>query len=406
MVAASTGVAALLTIENCAPAALLDALGEVVSTRLAARDLQLFLIDYGLRWLQPVPRGDRPTPAPMAADETVAGHAFISGRVTTGGVDDVGGVAVHIPVTVRGDRLGVLRMWLPAPPDDDEREELAGLGVVVGHALSAANRDTDVFELAARGQRLSLAAEMQWQLLPGRFCAGAEFALAGQLEPAYGVRGDNFDWSCASNMLQLSVTDGMGEGAKASMLTHLGVTALRNARRAGCDLADQASLADQAVFAHRRGSAHLSTLLMRFDFDAGRAWAVDAGSPVLFRQRGTDLERVELDQQLPLGMFDGSRYVAQEFPIARGDRLLVVTDGVHDATPRSPEEKFGETALPGIAAEARRLPADEAVRRIIHQFSAHHHGTPLADDAVVVCLDWRGPGGGPDAAPGARQLPG
>lgn len=381
-------------MEHCPPAAVPEAIAEVLSAQLAARDVELFVIDYGLRRLQPVPRGNGiPTSPAMAVDTSVAGHTFTSGRVTTGGVDDDGRVIVYLPVTVRGDRLGVLRMRLPAPPDLAERAELEGLGVVVGHALAAANRDTDVFELAARRQRLSLAAEMQWQLLPGRFCASAQFALSGQLEPAYGVRGDNFDWSCASNRLQLSVTDGMGEGAKASMLTHLGVTALRNARRAGCDLADQASLADQAIFAHHRGSAYLATLLMDFDFDAGRAWAVDAGSPVLFRQRGTSLERVELDHQLPLGMFDGSRYVAEEFPIARGDRLLVVSDGVHDASPQSPE-KFGETMLPELAAATRGLPVDEAVRRIIHQFCAHHEGTPLGDDAVVVCLEWGGPGGG------------
>jgi len=387
-------MAALWAMERCPPAAIVDAMVEVLSRQLAARDVELFVIDYGQRRLQPVPRGDIPPSPSMAVDGTVAGRTFTSGQVTTGGVDHTGGVTVHLQVTVRGDRLGVLRMRLPAPPDRAAREELAGLGVVVGHALAAANRDTDVFELAARGQRLSLAAEMQWQLLPGRFCAGAQFALSGQLEPAYGVRGDNFDWSCASNHLQLSVTDGMGEGAKASLLTHLGVTALRNARRAGCDLADQACLADQAIFAHRRGSEYLATLLMAFDFDAGRAWAVDAGSPVLFRQRGTDLEKVELDHQLPLGMFDGSRYEAQEFPIVRGDRLLVVTDGVHDATPHSPE-KFGETALPVIAAATRDLPVDEAARRIIHHFCAYHEGTPLDDDAVVLCLDWTGTNGVP-----------
>ena len=378
-------------MENCPPAALLGALGEVLSGQFAARDVDLFVVDYGLRCLQPVSRGGGPTPPLMAVDGTVAGRTFTSGRVTTGGVDHAGGVLAHVPVMVRGDRLGVLRMWLPAPPDGAAREELAGLGVVVGHALAAANRDTDLFDLAAREQRLSLGAEMQRQLLPGRFCAGDQFTLSGQLEPAYGVRGDNFDWSCASDHLQLTVSDGMGEGTKASMLTHLGVTALRNARRAGCDLADQACLADQAIFAHRRGSAYLATLLMRFDFDAGRAWAVDAGSPILFRQRGTELEKVDFDHQLPLGMFDGTQYVAQEFPIARGDRLLVVTDGVHDATPRPPE-KFGETALPHIAAAARGLPVNEAVRQITHQFRARHEGAPLADDAVVVCLDWNGPG--------------
>ena len=49
--------------------------------------------------------------------------------------------------------------------------------------------------MAARTQRLTLAAEMQWELLPGRSRIRPSFSLAGQLEPAYAVRGDSFDWA-------------------------------------------------------------------------------------------------------------------------------------------------------------------------------------------------------------------
>lgn len=378
-------------METCPPGAVLEVLSAVLAEQLDARGVELLVIDYGLRGLRTVPApGADGSGAELAVDGSVAGRAFIAGRVMTGAVNP-DGVWVYVPVTVRGDRMGVLRLRVPAPPDPALRDELAQLGVVVGHALAAANRDTDVFEQAARRGRLSLAAEMQWQLLPGRYCAGAEFALAGQLEPAYGIRGDNFDWSCAANHLELSVTDGMGEGAKASMLTHLGVTALRNARRAGLGLADQACLADQAVFAHHRGSVHLATLLLRFDFTAGRAWAVDAGSPLLFRQRDNGWELVELDQQLPLGMFEGTEYVAQEFPISRGDRLLIVTDGVHDAAPGEHRRRFREAGLPEIAAATRDLAVDEAARRIIHEVVARHGGGGLVADAIVVCLDWLGP---------------
>lgn len=62
----------------------------------------------------------------------------------------------------------------------------------------------------------------------------------------------------------------------------------------------------------------------------------------------------------------GSQYVVQDRP---GDRR-----GARRDLPIPGE--FGETALPQIAAAARKLPVDEAVRRIIHQFRSHHEGTP------------------------------
>jgi len=174
-------------METCPPGAVLEALSAVLAEQLDARDVELLVIDYGLRVLRTVPAPGADGSAELTVDGSVAGRAFVAGRLMTGAVNP-DGVWVYVPVTVRGDRMGIPRLRVPAPPDAALREELAQLGVVVGHALAAANRDTDVFEQAARRGRLSLAAEMQWQLLPGRYCAGAEFALAGQLEPAYGIR--------------------------------------------------------------------------------------------------------------------------------------------------------------------------------------------------------------------------
>ncbi len=75
-----------------------------------------------------------------------------------------------------------------------------------------AERDTDVFVQARRKDRLTLAAEMQWQLLPGRAFSLPEYDLAAQLEPAYAIFGDNYDWSATADRLMLYVTNGMGEG--------------------------------------------------------------------------------------------------------------------------------------------------------------------------------------------------
>jgi serine phosphatase RsbU (regulator of sigma subunit) len=79
--------------------------------------------------------------------------------------------------------------------------------------------------VAARTQRLTLAAELQWQLLPGRSRIRPSFSLAGQLEPAYAVRGDSFDWAEHRGRLCLSVLNGMGDGITAALLTSLAVAA-------------------------------------------------------------------------------------------------------------------------------------------------------------------------------------
>ncbi|WP_240926070.1 PP2C family protein-serine/threonine phosphatase [Streptomyces sp. JB150] len=375
-------------LRTAAPHELLDAVRRVLMEQYAAESVELFLADYGLTVLQPVSVLPHTT-EPVSAHSSAAGRAFGAQKPFVEPVGD-GRVRAHLPVTVRGDRLGVLSVILPGPEYADGcLEELAEVADVLGHEVIVAERDTDIYLQARRKDRLTLAAEMQWQLLPGRSCSRPEYDLGAQLEPAYAIFGDNFDWSATADRLTLYVTNGMGEGIEASLLTSLATNALRNARRAGIPLADQAALADQAIYAHYRGRRYLSALMFDFDLATGRASVVDAGSPQLLRVRGKSVERITFDAQLPLGMFEETDYVAQEFRVEPGDRLVFVSDGVYSVA--SPEgETYGDAALNRAIQSTRLLPAAEVPRAVLRELTGHRSGSVPDDDALVVCLDWHG----------------
>jgi serine phosphatase RsbU (regulator of sigma subunit) len=231
---------------------------------------------------------------------------------------------------------------------------------------------------------------MQWQLLPGRGCAREEYVIGAHLEPAYAIGGDTFDWSTGADHLVLTVTDGMGQGIDASLLAGLTTGALRNARRAGIGLADQACLADQAVYAQYGGKAYASTLLLRFELATGLVHAVDAGSPQLFRHRGGRTERIELEAQLPLGMFEETLYTEQTFQVEPGDRLIAVSTGVH-GTRSTTGDLVGERVLRQILGATRSAaPPHETARAVVAGLIEHYGSTDLLSDAAVVCLDWNG----------------
>ncbi|WP_225630138.1 PP2C family protein-serine/threonine phosphatase [Streptomyces solaniscabiei] len=381
-------VVAERALRTAAPHELLDAIRAVLIDQYGAEDVELFMADYGLTVLQPVSVLPH-TMEPVSVHNSPAGRAFGSQRPYCEETRD-GLARLHLPVSVRGDRLGVLSVTLAEADAARECEsELAEIADVLGHELMVAERDTDLYLQARRKDRLTLAAEMQWQLLPGRSCSRPEYELAAQLEPAYAIFGDNFDWSATADHLMLYVTNGMGEGMEASMLTNLAINALRNARRAGISIADQAALADQAVYAHYQGRCYLSVLMFDFDLAAGRASVVDAGSPELWRLRGGTVERVSFDAQLPLGMFEETDYVVQDFDVEPGDRLVFVSDGVHAvASPKG--EAYGEAALARAIHSARLLPAAEVPRAILRELTGHRGEAVAEDDALVVCLDWHG----------------
>ncbi|SCG36100.1 PP2C family protein-serine/threonine phosphatase [Micromonospora coxensis] len=375
------------------PDHLVETTDRTLRSLLGASRVEVFLADYRISGLWPV-LGTHLPEAGFLACAGVAQRCFSSQQPVLDAHEE-GHCRIWVPVTAWGERLGVLLVELTTAPDADT---VAGVGEVAGElatALRAADRETDRYRRARRRERLSMAAEMQWDLLPGRSVRHEAFLLAGQLEPAYTVGGDHFDWAVDSGRLTLTVLNGTGTGIAASLLTALTVNAMRNARRSGGGLVEQAELASDTIFYQHRGQRHVATLLLAVDTTTGRVRAVDAGSPHLLRLRGGTVTPIELERQLPLGMFAETRYAVQEFDLAPGDRLFVVSDGVYAAQPGG-QEAYGERAMARSMRSTRLQPATEAVGTVMRELFAYHAETDLRDDAVVVCLDWlgaSGPGG-------------
>ncbi|WP_245679653.1 PP2C family protein-serine/threonine phosphatase [Actinomadura hibisca] len=354
----------------------------------------------------PRPRQDAADPVQHATDSTVGGARNNSATVTPlqeaaatvtplqdaatadRSLGDTPGSGIPLPDAVAGTSP---LQHAAAPPVslDELQEQLAVMATILARALKIADVHTDLYRRVRRRSRLTLAAEMQWDLLPGRACGTDEFLLAGQLEPAYAVWGDNFDWAVSPGHLTLTVTNGMGSGTEAAALTHLAISSLRNARRSGADIVEQAALADQTLYAHHRGVRHVATILLDFELATGRVRVIDAGSPKVYRLRGNVTEALDFEAQLPLGMFGDANYAVEEFTVEPGDRLIIVSDGVHGAESAA-GELYGNVALLQALRDTRLQNPPEAVRTFIRHFLDYHGDAEPKDDAVVVCVDWTG----------------
>ncbi|WP_127504336.1 PP2C family protein-serine/threonine phosphatase [Actinoplanes solisilvae] len=358
-----------------------DRLPEVVDRHLRAwfpvDSVELLLSDLTMSALWPVLDPESPVGGPLEQ------RCFGSQQP----VVDSGQNRVLLPLTTWGDRLGVLRVTLTGAATNDLVTELTTVADELAVALRAADRNTDRYRQVVRRQRLTMAAELQWELLPGRSLGGDRFRLAGQLEPAYAMYGDHYDWSVSDDRLTLTVLNGHGDGIEAALLTTVAVNAMRNARRSGAGIVEQAELASDAIYSRYGGSAHVATLLFEIDLADGTVETVDAGSPRALIARDGDVRLVHLEQQLPLGMFGDSRYETQKIQLEQGDRLLVVSDGVHAAAPggRAP---YGDSGLLSALRRTRLQPPTEAVGTVMRALRDYHAGADQQDDAVIVCLDW------------------
>lgn len=374
-------------LRGAPPHGLLDSLRTHLAQHFAATAVDLLLIDYGLSSLRPFGPCDA-VRGPVPVEASPAGRVFSEQQpyLSTGAGPTV---TAYLPVAVRGDRYGVLVVTLPRSQEPPEvfLDHLGAIAQMLGHALRVAERHTDVYREARRNGPLTLSAEMQWELMPGRSCSREEFDLHAHGEPAYASGGHLFDWSASADQLTLVVANSAGTDAEAGLVNNLALNAIRNARRAGLDLAGQAALADQALYGQHRGTRHLSTLLMCFDLRTGAAQIVDAGSPSVWRVSGPTARRVELERQLPLGMFEDTVYAAQHLRTRPQERLLFVACGPELPASQAAHADFDQ-AVSRAVTRTRHLPGADTPKAVLRELVAHG---AAPDGGLVLSLDLRGP---------------
>jgi hypothetical protein len=122
------------------------------------------------------------------------------------------GARMIVPVTDRGDAIGLLELDLPRYPSADEVADICSAAHALAYVVIAARRHTDVSEWGQRSTPFALAAEIQRRLLPASYtCEAGQFTLAGWLEPASSVGGDTFDYTLDRDSLHVSITDAVGQ---------------------------------------------------------------------------------------------------------------------------------------------------------------------------------------------------
>lgn len=306
---------------------------------------------------------------------------------------DDGTYQVLLPVTERGDAIGILEVTLPSSPDDETSGYLASAAHALAYVLIASRRHTDIFEWAQRDEQFSLAAEMQRRLLPSSYTLEAgSLTLAGWLEPAAKVGGDTFDYSLDRGHLYASITDAIGHGTDAALLATLTVGSLRNSRRAVATPAEQAAAANRAVLGTADPHQFVTGHVLRVCLLDGRVELVNAGHPPPYLLRDGKAIEIDVPPCFPLGIEDAP-FDTFELPLRPGDRLLLVTDGFL-------ERNAVEVPIPHILEETASRHPREVVRELSGNVLAATGGN-LRDDATVLCIDWYGGDGSRDAESGA-----
>lgn len=368
-----------------------DVLGllDAAARPLGAFDLAVYLVDFQGVALQPlgIVRGAEPLDEEPVAG-SMAGRSFRSGEPVL--AERPEGTRIWVPLVERGERTGVVALTL-RDVDDHALEECMRLGRVAGLLIRSLGRVTDLMHVRRRRQDMTLAAGMQWDLLPP-LTVRCRYALAsGRLEPAYAIAGDVFDYAINEPYLDAAILDGMGHGVHSTLMTTLALGAYRHARRSGAALDDMYGAVDASVAEQYGGDAFVTGAFARLDLAQGALRWTCAGHPAPLHLRDHRvIQQLACQPSVPLGLGGRCREVA-EVPLEPGDSILFFTDGVVEGRSADGQE-FGVERLAERwehhAASAHD--GDEVLRELVDDVLVFN-AQKLRDDASLLLLTWRGP---------------
>jgi sigma-B regulation protein RsbU (phosphoserine phosphatase) len=223
---------------------------------------------------------------------------------------------------------------------------------------------------------------IQRGLLPTAMPQASGLELASSWKPANGVGGDCFDALTFPGGVGLVIADVAGKGVPAALLMSNLQAAVRAFAQEGAAPAAVTASVNRLLCRNMASGRFVTFCYVRLDPSAGRLTYANAGHnpPLLVRGDGR-VERL-VPGGTVLGVFAESAYEQGGFRVARGDRLVLYTDGITEGRNAAGDE-FGEDRMVECAVAHRALDAEAMLAAILTDVEAFNGGA-YEDDATLI----------------------
>jgi phosphoserine phosphatase RsbU/P len=292
-----------------------------------------------------------------------------------------GSVELAVQIMREGVRDFVLKPW-----DNTRLLRTVRAEIENGRRARAARQrqaETEARNVAQGGGQWEEAQRTQLGFLPKEIpqIPGCEFS--GAWLPIHGIGGDYFDvLELDANQFAICIADVAGKGIAAALLMSNLQATVRNLAAQNLEPAALTERVNRFIRRNTASDRFITFFYAVFDAQTRRLTYTNAGhnAPIVVSRDG-NTARLDCGGQA-MGISGREDYEQDGIALSEGDRLVLFTDGITEASDANSEE-FGEQRLLDILRESRALGAatiQTSVLARVAQFS----GDKFQDDATLV----------------------
>lgn len=270
---------------------------------------------------------------------------------------------------------------------------LLGFGIILfmiwRFALNQQRLKNATMEQDRISRELHIASNIQMAMLPEKVPVDNNIDVAGRLLPAKEVGGDLYEFFVRNEKLFFCIGDVSGKGIPSALIMAmteaiLRVVFLRENNPARI-------MEDVNIMACRNNNTNMfATLFVGvLDLPTGHLRYCNAGHDLPLLVDG-EVRMLDAEANLPVGVFENTKYVMQEEHLSSNATLFLYTDGLTEAINRK-REQFGVHRIKEVLqAAGSNISANELLDKMTDTVNHYIDGELQRDDLTLLAIHYKG----------------
>ena len=242
---------------------------------------------------------------------------------------------------------------------------------------------------------LSVAKSIQSSSLPNIFPPYPdikEFDILASMDPAKEVGGDFYDFYFIDkngNFLFL-IADVSGKGIPAALFMMTTKTLINNMFLLNCEPQKLINVINKKICEHNKEGLFITMFSGIVNIKTGKAYFVNCGhNKPLIRHKNGEFEYYDIDNNLPLGVFEDTKFNIVETNLQKGDIIFAYTDGITEAV-NEEEQMYGEERLKESLNNVKTDDINEIVSNVKQNLKTYTAEAEQSDDITMICFKFNG----------------